>query len=119
MKVALVGLGRMGQRHLQVVQTEGLEVVGICDLNPEALSIATAEYGIKTDLHFTDVRHLLRETAPECVIIATTAPTHCEYTCLAARQEQTMFCARNRWRCRLPNVIRCWKYAPVAAQNWQ
>ena len=84
MKVAIVGLGRMGQRHIQVVQSLGLEVVGICDMNPVALSLAAAAYGIKADLHFTDVRHLLRQTEPECVIIASTAPSHCEYTCMAA-----------------------------------
>jgi predicted dehydrogenase len=27
----------------------------------------------------------LKEVQPECVIVATTAPTHCEYTCLAAQ----------------------------------
>lgn len=84
MKVAIVGLGRMGQRHVQVVQSLGFEIAGICDVNPEALSLATAEHGIKADLHFTNVRQMLKQVKPECVIIATTAPTHCEYTCLAA-----------------------------------
>ena len=84
MKIAIIGTGRMGRRHIQVVRDLGLNLVGICDLNPDALSLATEKHGITTDLHFTDVRHLLRKTAPECVIIATTAPTHCEYACLAA-----------------------------------
>ena len=86
MKIAIVGLGRMGQRHLRVVQSVDLELVGICDINATTLSFATAEYGIKTCLHFTDLRQLLRKTAPECLIIATTAPTHCEYTCMAAEE---------------------------------
>jgi len=84
MKTVIIGAGRMGRRHIQIVRDLGLNLAGICDLNPEALSLATEEYSIRTDLHFTDVRHLLRQTEPECVIIATTAPTHCEYTCLAA-----------------------------------
>lgn len=84
MKIAIIGAGRMGRRHIQVVRDLGLNLVGICDLNPEALSLATEEHNVTSDLHFTNVRHLLRETAPECVIIATTVPTHCEYTCLAA-----------------------------------
>jgi predicted dehydrogenase len=83
-KTVIIGAGRMGRRHVQVVRDLGLDLVGICDLNPEALSMATEEHGITTDLHFTDVHELLRQTNPECVIIATTAPTHCEYTCLAA-----------------------------------
>lgn len=82
--VAILGVGRMGRRHIQVVHDLGLNLVGICDLNPEALSSATEEHNVSPELHFTDVRHLLKKTEPECVIIATTAPTHCEYTCLAA-----------------------------------
>jgi predicted dehydrogenase len=74
----------MGRRHVQVVRDSGLNLVGICDLNPEALSLATEEQHVSPKLHFSDVRHLLKKTEPECVIIATTAPTHCEYTCLAA-----------------------------------
>jgi len=83
-KAAIIGAGRMGRRHIQVIRDLGLSLVGICDLNPDALSLATKEHGITTDLHFTDAHHLLKKTTPECVIIATTAPTHCEYTCLAA-----------------------------------
>jgi len=83
-KTVIIGSGRMGRRHIQVVHDLRLNLVGICDLNPEALSLATEENNIEPELHFTDVRHLLRQTEPECVIIATTAPTHCEYTCLAA-----------------------------------
>lgn len=82
--VAIIGAGRMGRRHVQVVRDSGLNVVGICDLNPEALSLATEEQNVSPKLHFTDVRQMLKQTAPECVIIATTAPSHCEYTCLAA-----------------------------------
>lgn len=83
-RTVIIGAGRMGRRHIQVIRDLGLNLVGICDLNPDALSLATEEHGITTDLQFTDAHHLLRKTTPECVIIATTAPTHCEYTCLAA-----------------------------------
>lgn len=83
-RAAIIGAGRMGRRHIQVIRDLGLNLVGICDLNPDALSLAMEEHGVMTDLHFSDVRHLLRKTAPECVIIATTAPNHCEYTCMAA-----------------------------------
>jgi predicted dehydrogenase len=74
----------MGRRHIQVVRDLGLNLVGICDLNPEALSLATEEHNVAPELCFTDVRQLLKQTQPECLIIATTAPTHCEYTCFAA-----------------------------------
>jgi predicted dehydrogenase len=84
MKTIIIGAGRMGRRHIQVVRDLGLNLVGLCDLNPEALSLATQEHNVSPELCFTDVQQLLKKTRPECVIIATTAPTHCEYTCLAA-----------------------------------
>jgi predicted dehydrogenase len=84
MRTVIIGTGRMGRRYIQVVRDLGLNLVGICDLNLDALASATEEHGITADLYFTDVRRLLKETEPKCVIIATTAPTHCEYACLAA-----------------------------------
>jgi predicted dehydrogenase len=84
MKAVIIGAGRMGRRHIKVVRDLGINLVGICDLNPNALSLATQENNVSPELHFTDVRHLLRQTEPECVIVATTAPTHCEYTYLSA-----------------------------------
>lgn len=84
MDVAVIGTGRMGRRHIQVVKELGLNLVGICDSNPEALDLATEEQGVSAEVHFAHPRRMLGETHPECVIIATTAPTHCAYTCLAA-----------------------------------
>ena len=37
MKAAVIGAGRMGRRHVQVVQELGLDVLGVADANPEAL----------------------------------------------------------------------------------
>jgi len=84
MKTIIIGTGRMGRRHIQVVRDLGLNLVGICDLNPESLSLATQEHNVSPEFCFTDVQQLLEKTRPECAIISTTAPTHCKYTCLAA-----------------------------------
>ena len=43
MKVAVIGVGRMGRRHVQVVQELGLSLVGICDQSPDDFIIATGE----------------------------------------------------------------------------
>lgn len=85
MNVAVIGTGRMGRRHIQVVKELGLTLVGICDLSLKSLALATQEQGVSEQIHFTDPHLMLNETNPECVIVATTAPTHCEYTCLAAK----------------------------------
>lgn len=83
-KVAVIGVGRMGRRHVQVVQDLGFSLVGICDQSHEALKLCQQENNVSPDRHYTNVEKMLRNTHPDCVIVATTAPSHCEYTCLAA-----------------------------------
>lgn len=85
MKTAVIGLGRMGQRHLQVIQDLGLQIVGVCDQDQDTLSAAANAFNIPQNQQFKNIHDLFSKTKPECVIIATTAPTHCEYTCLAAQ----------------------------------
>lgn len=84
MKIVVLGAGRMGRRHMQVTRDMGLNLVGICDHNPTALALAHSEQNIPAELHYSDVKSLLGEKKPQCVIVSTTAPTHAEYTCLAA-----------------------------------
>lgn len=84
MKTAIIGVGRMGRRHVQAAQELGLSIVGVCDQSPDALKICEHEHNIPSDKQFNTAESMLQETKPDCVIISTTAPTHCEYTCLAA-----------------------------------
>jgi predicted dehydrogenase len=84
MKTVILGTGRMGRRHIQVVKEVGLDLVGISDTNSEALACAEKEQGIPSGLLYSNAASLLKEKHPECVIIATTAPSHAEYTCLAS-----------------------------------
>lgn len=84
MKTAIVGVGRMGRRHIQVVQDLGLTLVGICDQNKESLESAFKENGVISSKHFVNYEKMIKEISPECVIVSTTAPMHCEYTCIAA-----------------------------------
>ena len=74
----------MGRRHVQAVRSLGLDVSAICDTSAEALTQAVREHGIGADRHYTDLRALLTRARPDGLIIATTAPTHAEYTCMAA-----------------------------------
>jgi len=84
LRTAILGAGRMGRRHIQVVRDLGLDLVGICDPNAEALNMADKEQGVVSDLHYRDAITLLKEKQPKCVVIATTAPAHCEYTIRSA-----------------------------------
>ena len=83
MKAAVIGAGRMGRRHVQVVQELGLELLGVADANPEALQQARVERGLSAHQLYADARQLLA-AKPDCVVVSTTAPAHAEYACAAA-----------------------------------
>lgn len=83
MKTAVIGTGRMGRRHIQVVKEMKLDLVGICDVNSDSLLLAEKEQGVSLDLHFHDSEALFDKIHPEVVVIATTAPTHATYTKMA------------------------------------
>lgn len=74
-KLAIVGLGLMGSRHVDVVQSfDECELVGVCDLDPGLRSIA--------DRHnvpfFQDIGEMLDRTQPDGAILATQSAAHVE-----------------------------------------
>ena len=69
------GAGRMGLRHLEVVRSMKLDLVGICDVSRDALRCA-GERGAAETTHFADAATMRQQVKPECVIVATTAPSH-------------------------------------------
>jgi predicted dehydrogenase len=85
MKVVVVGAGRMGRRHIQAVKELNLELVGVCDTNPDSLALAEKEQGVAAGLHYKDGAEMMKSTNPELVIISTTAPTHLFYTRIATK----------------------------------
>jgi predicted dehydrogenase len=74
----------MGRRHIKNAIDLGLELVGICDKSPEALASAAREHGIRKEQQFGDAATFLRQLQPDCVVVATTAPSHCSLTTFAA-----------------------------------
>ena len=74
----------MGRRHIEAVRRLGFDLVGICDASRESLRLAGREQNVPAGLHFMEAPKMLESTRPDCVIVATTAPSHCAYTCLAA-----------------------------------
>ncbi len=84
MKTVLAGLGRMGLRHYEVLRSLDLELIGAADPFEQARDNAV-EAGILKHLLFEDALKMIEETGPECVIVATTAPYHCELVCAAAK----------------------------------
>lgn len=83
LRAAVVGLGRMGVRHLEALNRLGMSVVGLADMSNDALAAAAAPIGLGTEACFTDAAEMLRKTRPEAVVIATTAPSHAPLVLMA------------------------------------
>jgi predicted dehydrogenase len=84
MKVAIVGTGRMGGRHIEAALKQGFDVVGICDLQTSALEKMATDYPVLKHKCFTSYAEMLEVTKPNAVVVATTAPSHCELVLKAA-----------------------------------
>ncbi len=71
-RVAIIGLGPMGRRHLQALRLlPGAQLVAVADASPKALEVDVN--GART---YTDVQAMLSEVQPGTVIVATNGPSH-------------------------------------------
>jgi predicted dehydrogenase len=71
-KVGVVGVGRMGQSHCRVFSSlRYAELVGVCDLNPEAGAAVAQRYQVA---YYPEVDGLLDDV--DAVAIVTPTPTH-------------------------------------------
>src|SRR3954470_7996724 len=64
---------RMAFNHPEV------EIVGICDEQPERMATAVANFGISSDRVFTDYRQCLERTKPDLVILCPATARHGEW----------------------------------------
>jgi predicted dehydrogenase len=85
MEAAVIGAGRMGRRHIQVLQELGINIVGVADGSTEALTAAATERRLEASALFVDAAVLFARVKPRIVIVATTAPSHCDLVTLAAQ----------------------------------
>jgi predicted dehydrogenase len=86
MKAAILGVGRMGRRHIQVVRRLEWELTGVYDVSPASLKLAQDEQGVPENCLFSDLDQLYAAGVPDALIIATTADSHCALTCMAAER---------------------------------
>jgi predicted dehydrogenase len=82
--VGVIGLGRMGLRHVEVVAGLGMQVIGLADINPEAIDTARIQFGLAQAQGFTDPLRMIAELKPDALVIATTAPYHAASVMAAA-----------------------------------
>ena len=90
LRTAVIGLGRMGLRHVQAVKNLGMTVCGASDLSGPAIEAARSAHDIPPSAFFTDAQEMLRKMRPEAVVVATTASSHKEFV-LAAVENGARF----------------------------
>lgn len=76
MRVAVIGLGRMGMRHIEAVTALGMTVVGVADIDEKARAAAQESCALASSACFADGKELLRDVRPQALVVATTAPSH-------------------------------------------
>ena len=84
--VAIMGAGRMGRRHISVIHKLGLKLVAIADVSLDSLKETQREHDLKGTLLFEKPEALYDSGVPDCLIVATTADSHCALTCMAAER---------------------------------
>jgi predicted dehydrogenase len=84
MRLAVIGLGRMGVRHVQAATKLGMTVCGAADISPQALEAARVAHQLAPESCFADAQDMLRAVKPEAVVVATTADSHFAHVSAAA-----------------------------------
>ena len=91
-RVAIVGLGKMGLSHLSIVRAHPeVEVVGVCDTSGYILDILNKYSGVPT---FTDYGKMLDEAKPDAVLVATPSKSHGPLSKAALERGIHVFCEK-------------------------
>ncbi len=91
-RVAVVGLGKMGLSHLSMIRVHPeVDLIGICDATGYVLDVLTKYTGVPI---FNDYLKMLDTTRPDAVLIAT--PTHLHAPMVRAAMERGVhvFCEK-------------------------
>ncbi len=76
MKYALIGCGRISPNHIVAAKANGLEMVGICDIDPDAMHDKSVKFDLGDVPHYTDHKEMLAKEKPELVAVATESGKH-------------------------------------------
>lgn len=76
MRYALIGCGRISPHHIMAAQNNQLEIVAVCDTDPEKLERTAAQFD---HVHqYTDYKKMLENESPDLVAIATESGKHAQ-----------------------------------------
>lgn len=85
LRTAVIGLGRMGLRHVQAAQGLGMQVIGGADPSADARATLARDYGVPANACHADGIAMLDALRPEALVVATTAPAHAALVLAAAQ----------------------------------
>lgn len=92
LRIAVVGVGKMGLSHLAMVNAHpDVRVVGVCDSMTYILDVLSKYTGVPT---FTDYRKMLDRVDPDAVIIATPTSSHFDLVSEALDRGLHVFCEK-------------------------
>jgi len=137
LRVGVIGMGPIGQRHARMYrENEQVELVGVCDRIPERADAAGRAFGVPA---FRDAARMLAELKPDLCSVATGGyeygSDHYEPTLQALeagahvlcekpicneidKAEEMVACARRRGRCLGVNLNHRFTPAALLAKKW-
>lgn len=91
-RVAVVGLGKMGISHLAIIGAHAdVEVAAVCDGSDYVVDVLSKYTGVKT---YTDYAKMLAEVPLDAVILATPSRTHVDMARTALARGIHVFCEK-------------------------
>ncbi|WP_422479479.1 Gfo/Idh/MocA family protein [Pleomorphochaeta sp. DL1XJH-081] len=79
MKYALIGCGRISPNHLAAALANNLEIVALCDLDPQNMEDKVVKFELPRSVkRYIDYHELLEETRPELISICTESGKHAQ-----------------------------------------
>lgn len=77
MKYALIGCGRISPNHIAAAKANSLEIVGLCDPEPQNIRDKMLKFRLSSQIHqYSDYHEMLDREKPELVAIATESGKH-------------------------------------------
>ena len=76
MNYALIGCGRISPNHLAAAQANNLNIIGLCDIDKEAMTDKALKFKLQDAKQYSDYKQMLQELKPDLVSICTESGKH-------------------------------------------
>ncbi len=76
MKYTIIGCGRISPNHIAAAKANHLEIVGICDINQQAMQEKASKFDLGNTKQYEDYHEMLRKERPELVAVCTESGKH-------------------------------------------